>query len=128
MDDPRALRLGRRERQIVEALFRLGEGSVAQVRETLVEPPGYSAVRAMLNMLVAKNLVAYRQEGKRYLYRPVESKKKTGRAALRNLVRNFFGGQPLDAVAALLDGSAGRLAPEDLARIKQLIDESESDT
>jgi len=127
MADPEALRLGRRERQIVEALFRLGEGSVTQVRELIPDPPSYSAVRAMLNILVTKELVAYRQDGKRYLYRPLESKKKTGRAALRNLVRNFFGGQPLDAVAALLDGTAGRLAPEDLQRIKQLIDDAETD-
>lgn len=125
MNEPDSLRLGRRERQIVEALYRLGEASVAQVRQTLPDPPSYSAVRAMLNLLVGKQVVAFRQEGKRYLYRPVESKKKTGRAALRNLVRNFFGGQPLDAVAALLDGSAGRLNPDDLDRIKRLIDEAE---
>jgi predicted transcriptional regulator len=79
----------------------------------------------MLNLLVEKEVLTFRQEGKRYLYRAVAPKGKTGRAALRNLVRNFFSGQPLDAVAALLDGSAGRLAPEDLERLKQLIDEVE---
>jgi BlaI family penicillinase repressor len=117
--------LGRRERQIVEAVYRLGEASVADVRESLPDPPTYSAVRAMLNLLVEKDVLTYRQQGKRYLYRAVAAKGKTGRTALRNLVRNFFGGQPLDAVAALLDGSAGRLAPGDLERLKQLIDEVE---
>jgi predicted transcriptional regulator len=117
--------VGRRERQIVEAVYRLEEASVADVRRALPDPPTYSAVRAMLNLLVEKNVLTYRQQGKRYLYRAVASKGKTGRAALRNLVRNFFGDQPLDAVAALLDGSAGRLAPHDLERLKQLIDEAD---
>ena len=79
----------------------------------------------MLNLLVEKKVLTFRQEGKRYVYRPVTSRLQMGRTALRNLVRNFFGGQPLDAVAALLEGSAGRLAPEDLERLKKLIDEAE---
>ena len=117
--------LGRRERQIVEAVYRLGAASVAEVRKALPDPPTYSAVRAMLNLLVEKGVLTFRQDGKRYVYRPVTSRGQMGRTALRNLVRNFFAGQPLDAVAALLDGSAGRLAPEDLERLKQLIDEVE---
>jgi predicted transcriptional regulator len=117
--------LGRRERQIVEAVYRLGAASVAEVRKALPDPPTYSAVRAMLNLLVEKKVLTFRQVGKRYMYRPVTSRVQMGRTALRNLVRNFFAGQPLDAVAALLDGSAGRLAPDDLERLKQLIDEVE---
>jgi BlaI family penicillinase repressor len=120
--------LGRRERQIVEAVYRLGAASVAEVRETLPDPPTYSAVRAMLNLLVEKKVLTFRQEGKRYVYRPVTSRGRMGRTALRSLVRNFFAGQPLDAVAALLDGSAGRLAPGDLERLKQLIDEVEEES
>jgi predicted transcriptional regulator len=79
----------------------------------------------MLNLLCEKEVLTFRQEGKRYLYRPVASKGRMGRAILRDLVRNFFAGRPLDAVAALLDGSAGRLDPEELSRIKQLINEAE---
>ena len=123
---PPSLQLGKRERQIVEAVYRLGEGSVAAVREALAEPPSYSAVRGMLNWLVEKRVLTLRQEGKRYLYRPVASKSKVGLSALRELVRNFFGGQPSDAVAALLDGSAGRLSAEELARIKKLIKQAEN--
>jgi predicted transcriptional regulator len=122
---PKSLQLGKRERQIVEAVYRLGEAPVAAVREALAEPPSYSAVRGMLNWLVEKRVLTLRQEGKRYLYRPVASKTKVGLSALRELVRNFFGGQPSDAVAALLDGGAGRLSPEELARIRQLIDQAE---
>lgn len=117
--------LGRRERQIVEAVYRLGAASVAEVRKAIPDPPTYSTVRAMLNLLVQKKVLTFRQEGKRYVYRPVTSRGQMGRSALRNLVRNFFGGQPLDALAALLDGSAGRLAPDDLDRLRQLIDEVE---
>ncbi|MBI3861586.1 MAG: BlaI/MecI/CopY family transcriptional regulator [Planctomycetia bacterium] len=117
--------LGRRERQIVEAVYRLGAASVAEVRQALPDPPTYSTVRAMLNLLVDKKVLTFRQAGKRYVYRPVTSRGQMGRTALRNLVRNFFGGQPLDAVAALLDGSAGRLAPHDLERLKRLIDDVE---
>jgi BlaI family penicillinase repressor len=120
-----SLQLGRRERQIVEALYRLGPASVAEVRHALPDPPSYSAVRGMLNLLVDKRLVTFQQQGKRYLYRPVAPRGKVRRQALRNLVRTFFGGQPLDAVAALLDGSAGRLAPADLERLKQHIDPAE---
>jgi predicted transcriptional regulator len=122
---PSSLQLGKRERQIVEAVYRLGEGSVAAVREAIAEPPSYSAVRGMLNWLVEKRVLTLRQEGKRYLYRPVASKSKVGLSALRELVRNFFSGQPSDAVAALLDGSAGRLSAEELARIKKLIEQAE---
>jgi len=119
------LQLGRRERQIVEAVYRLGEAAVADVRRALPDPPRYSAVRTMLNLLVEKRVLAVRQEGKRYLYRPVADRSKVGLSALRELVRNFFAGQPSDAVAALLDGSAGRINSEELARIKQLIDDAE---
>ena len=124
MAESSPLNLGRRERQIVEALFRLGEASVAQVRAALPDAPSYSAVRGMLNLLADKRLVRFRREGKRYLYRAAASKQATGRSALRRLVRNFFGDQPADAVAALVDGSAGKLSDDDLARIKQLIDEA----
>ena len=117
-----ALQLGRRERQIVEALYRIGEASVAQVRAEIPDPPSYSAVRAMLNLLVGKQLVASRQQGKRYLYRALPSKQKVRKSALRNLVRTFFGSTPVDAVAALLDGSAGKVSADDLRRIREMID------
>lgn len=120
-----AMNLGRRERQIVEALYKLGEGSVAQVRAALPDPPSYSAVRAMLNMLAEKQIVTFRQDGKRYVYRPTKPKDKVRRSALRNLVQTFFAGQPADAVAALLEGSAGKLPAEQLERLKQLISEAE---
>jgi BlaI family transcriptional regulator, penicillinase repressor len=120
-----SLDLGRRERQIVEAVYRLGEASVAEVRAVLPDPPSYSAVRATLNLLVAKSHLSHRNDGRRYVYRAVTPKTTVRRSALRELVRNFFGGRPVDAVAALLDGSAGPLGADDLERIKKRIEGAE---
>lgn len=125
MPEPAPLEMGKRERQIVEAVYRLGEASVAEVRSAIPEPPSYSAVRAMLNILVGKRVLTSRQDGRRYIYRPVKSKEKVRRSALRSLVRTFFGGAPVDAVAALLEESAGTLTTDDLQRIKQLIEDAE---
>jgi BlaI family penicillinase repressor len=119
-------RLGRRERQIVEAVYRVGEASVADVRRALADPPSYSAVRATLNLLASKNLLSRRHEGKRFLYRPVTPKTTMRRSALRELVRNFFSDRPVEAVAALLDGGAGRLKPEDIECIKKRIENAET--
>ena len=122
------LDVGKRERQIVEAVYRLGEASVAQVRAEVANPPGYSAVRAILTTLVGKKVLAFRQEGKRYLYRARTSPESAGRSALQRLLHTFFAGQPTHAVAALLDVSAGSLTREDLDRMKALIERARKET
>ncbi len=122
------LDVGKRERQIVEAVYRLGEASVAQVRAELSNPPGYSAVRAILTTLVGKKVLAFRQEGKRYLYRARTSPESAGRSALQRLLHTFFAGRPTHAVAALLDVSAGSLTREDLDRMKALIERARKET
>lgn len=127
MAESSPLELGKRERQIVEALFRLGEASVAEVRDAIDDAPSYSAVRGMLNLLADKGVVRFRPAGKRYLYRPAAPKHKTGRSALRKLVQTFFADRPGDAVAALLGGWAGKLSPDDLSRIRRLIDDVEAE-
>ncbi len=116
--------LGKRERQIVEAVYRLGEASVSEVLAEIADPPSYSSVRAMLGTLVQKDVLAYRHEGKRYLYRPVASKGKTQKSAVRRLVAGLFGGRASDAMAALLDVAGGSLTDEELDRIRQLIDQT----
>ena len=83
--------LGKRERQIVEAVYRLGEASVSDVLAAIADPPRYSSVRAMLGTLVQKDVLAYRHEGKRYLYRPVASKGETQGSPVRRLVAGLFG-------------------------------------
>ena len=119
------LELGKRERQIVESIYRLGEASVADVLRELDDPPTYSAVRAMLNVLVEKRILRHRRDGKRYLYRPSVPREKARRTALGNLLNTFFGGDTLDAVAALLDLSAKQLSQDDLARMKSLIEKAQ---
>lgn len=122
---PPPLDLSRRERQIVEILFRIEDASAAQVREELEDPPSYSAVRALLAELVRKGEVTYRQEGKRYLYRPKKSRKSVAKRVMKGLVDNFFRGQAGDAICALLDQS--KLSEAELARIKELIEKAETE-
>jgi BlaI family transcriptional regulator, penicillinase repressor len=122
------LDVGKRERQLVEAVYRLGEASVAQVRAELPNPPSYSAVRAILMTLVEKKVVVYRQVGKRYLYRAKTPHQSAGRSALRRLLETFFNGQPASAVAALLDVSAGSLTDDDLDRMRTLIEQARKET
>lgn len=118
------LDVGRRERQIVEAIYRLGEASVADVLNAIPTPPTYSAVRASLAALVEKGILKTRQDGKRYLYRPSAPRDSIRRSALSRLLENFFPGEPTDAVAALLDLSAKSLTPDDLDRMQSLIDQA----
>lgn len=118
------LDVGRRERQIVEVVYRLEEASVAEVLAELPDPPTYSAVRAILATLVGKGILKTRQEGKRYLYRAATSRETVRRSALSQLLETFFGGRPTDAVAALLDVSADALTEADLDRMQALIDQA----
>lgn len=122
-----SMELGKRERQIVEAVFRLKEASVADVLKELDSPPSYSTVRAMLGMLVQKKLLKQRQDGKRYLYRPASKVEKTSRSVLKNVLATFFSGQPDSVVAALLDVSDD-VTPETLDRMQKLIDAARKET
>ena len=118
------LELGRRERQIVETVTRLGEASVADVRNNLAEPPSYSAVRSMLGLLVEKNWLKYRRDGRKYLYRPSVSRRKNQQAAISKLIHTFFDGSANDAVAALFDSSVEDLSDEKLKQLKEMIDQA----
>jgi len=116
--------LGRRERQIMDVIFQLGEASVGDVLERLPDPPSYSAVRTMIRHLESKGLLRHRREGTKYVYRPTQSKDSASRSALRHLISTFFGDSAPDAVAAILDVSSERLSEDDLNRIERLIEEA----
>ena len=118
--------LGHRERQIVEAVYRLGEAAVGDVLTELPDPPSYSAVRAMLGTLVKKHVLRMRRDGKRYLYRPVIAIESAQKSALEGLLSTFFGGSASDAVAALLDSSDEGWSDDELDRIRRMIDEKRS--
>ena len=94
--------LGARERQIMDALYKHGEASVAEVRAEIASPPSYSAVRGMLGLLEQKGLVGHRRDGLRYLYSPTVAPGKAKRRALKHVVATFFSGSPERAVSALL--------------------------
>ncbi len=114
--------LSRRERQIMQALYRLGKGTVAEVLEALPDPPSYSAVRALLRILEEKGYLRHSQDGARYVYEPRIAKTKARRSALSSILQNFFKGSREELLAALLDESAGDLAPDELDRLAELID------
>jgi predicted transcriptional regulator len=103
MTSPPHEKLTRREREIVDALFALGNQAAAEeIRERLSDPPSYSAVRTMLARLEAKGHIRHREEGLRYVYSPTKSRASAQRTALEKVVRVFFGGSPGETAAALL--------------------------
>jgi BlaI family transcriptional regulator, penicillinase repressor len=121
MGDDAGIQLGRRERQIVEILYRLGKASVAEVRASLPDPPTYSAVRGMLNLLEEKGHVRHRRDGIRYVYAPAVAPGKARHSALRHLVSTFFEGSTLAAAAALLEMSESKLSSGEKEHLAKLI-------
>ncbi len=124
MNENAHVHLTRRERQIMDVLYRLGEGTVSTVLEHIPDPPSYSAVRAMLRLLEEKGHVRHKQQGPRYVYVPTRSREKARRSAVRHLVSTFFDGSAELAVAALLDASDKKLSSEELDRLAQMIREA----
>jgi BlaI family transcriptional regulator, penicillinase repressor len=113
--------LSRREREIMEVLYAADGLTVAEVRERMPEPPGYSAVRALLRILEQKGHVRHEERGPRYVYSPVGSRSKARRSAMKALVDTFFDGSPELAVAALIDESRAKLSRAELDRLAGLI-------
>jgi BlaI family transcriptional regulator, penicillinase repressor len=120
---PEALssQLSRRERQIMDVIYRHGKVTAAEVLADLPDPPSYSAVRAMLRLLEEKGHVRHEQDGPRYVYLPIVHRDKARRSAMRHLVRTFFDGSTEDAVAALLQNDAG-MSDDELERLSRMID------
>lgn len=114
--------LSRRERQIMEVVYRLGEATVADVQREIPDPPSYSAVRTFLRILEEKGHVRHKEVGPRYVYLPRVSREKARRSALRGLLRNFFDDSRESLVAELLDDEASRLSPEELDNLAGLIE------
>jgi predicted transcriptional regulator len=114
--------LSRRERQIVDALYKLGRASAAEVRAELPDPPSYSAVRALLRILEDKGHVRHEQDGPRYVYAPTVARDSAKRSAMRHILHTFFDGSAAQAMSALLDVSSSRLSDAELDRLERLID------
>jgi BlaI family transcriptional regulator, penicillinase repressor len=114
--------LSRRERQIMDVIYKLGKATAAEVHERLPDQPSYSTVRAKLRVLEEKGVVRHQEQGPRYLYVPTTPRDKARRSALRHVVDTFFAGSAEQVVAALLDDSAARITDEELERLSRLID------
>ena len=113
--------LSRRERQIMDIIYRFGEAGVAEVRDHLPDPPSYSAVRALLGLLEGKGYLRHRREGMRYVYLPTVDSRRARDSALQHLIKTFFHGSPAQAVAALIGMSSTQLSQEELKRVSELI-------
>jgi BlaI family penicillinase repressor len=127
MAKPRLAHLSRRERQIMDVLYRHGRATAADVQSELPEPPSYSAVRAMLRILEAKGHARHEQDGPRYVYVPTPGRDKAKRSALKHLLNTFFEGSAEQVVAALLEVSGDELSEADLSRLRRLIDRARNE-
>src|SRR5438270_12629258 len=121
MKNPKPKPLARRERQIMDVLYKLERASVGQVLAALPDRLNYSTVRAQLRVLEEKGHVRHEQHGLRYVYFPAVPRDVARRSALRHLVETFFDGSVENVVAALLGGEVARISPEEFDRLARLI-------
>lgn len=126
MPSPPHEKLTRREREIMDALFALGDrGTAEEIRARLSDPPSYSAARAMLVKLEKKGFVRHREEGLRYVYTPTKSRGSAQKNALQKIVNVFFGGSPEQTMTALLKQE--KWTDEELDRLRAEIENVRKD-
>ena len=118
------LQLSRRERQIMEILYRRGRATAAEIHQDIADRPSYSAVRAHLRSLEDKGHVRHEAEDLRYVYSPTGQPAKARKSALAHLVTTFFEGSQARAAAALLDSRSARLSEEELDHLSGLIEKA----
>jgi len=119
--------LSRRERQIMQAIYRTGQATVADIVAVIPDPPTPDSIRRMCHILEDKGFLTSKTRGPSRIYRPTVTQGRAARSALSDVVDNFFGGSPQMLVAALLDTHKDRLSPEDVARLRDLIDAADDD-
>ncbi len=117
-------RLSRRERQIMDVLYRLGRASAAEIHQRIPDPPSYSAVRAMLRVLEEKKHIRHEEKDLRYVFIPIVPRDKARRSAVLHMLETFFDGSPEQAVATLLDVSAAELTEEEFDRLAALVEKA----
>jgi predicted transcriptional regulator len=119
--------LTRRERHIMDVLFRLGRATAEDVMHELTGTPSYSTVRTQLRVLEEKGHVRHEEVGRRYVYMPAVRRGTARRSALRHVMDTFFDGSVEKVVAALLGGEAARVSDEELDRILDLVEKTRKD-
>jgi len=117
--------LSRRERQIMDIVYRLGKASAKEVQDNLPDPPSYSAVRALLATLENKGMLSHGKESRSYIYKPVITEQTARKSALKNLLSTFFEGRPQNLVAALLEDDDRKLSQEEIDDIRKMVEDKE---
>ncbi|SRR5882672_9036380 len=128
MKKPQLKALARRERQIMDILYKLERATVGQVLAALPDRPSYSTVRAQLRVLEEKGHIRHEEHGLRYVYFPAVPRDVARRSALRHLVETFFDGSTEKVVAALLGGEVSRVSSEELERLAQMISKNRKES
>ena len=113
--------LSKRERQIVDALYAMGEGGAREITDALREPQAFDTVRVTLGVLEKKGLVRHRSEGRRHIYQPAQPKDQASRSAWRRLTRTFFGGSPGKALISFLGEAQDRLDDSELDELQRWV-------
>lgn len=119
--------LSRRERQIMDVVYRRGQATIHEVLEELPDPPSYSAVRASMRVLEDKGQVRHEQDGPRYVYKPTLARSRAGHSALTHLVDTFFRGSAAETISTLLELRGDELSGEDLDELSALIERAKGD-
>ncbi len=115
--------LSRREREMMNIIFRMGKATAGEVMEAMTDPPSYSAVRATLRVLEQKGHVRHHHDGTRYVFVPTVTREKARASALDQLLTTFFDGSAANVVASLLERK-DRLTSEELDRLSRLIEDA----
>jgi BlaI family transcriptional regulator, penicillinase repressor len=119
--------LSRRERQIMDVLHARGQATASEVLANLPNPPGYSAVRALLRILEEKGHIRHHRDGARYVYLPKASREAASKSALRRVVSTFFQGSVSEAMAALLENSDTEISDAELTKLQQIIKQAKKE-
>ena len=114
--------LTRREREIMDIVYRLGRASAQQVLDNLADPPSYSAVRALLRLLEERGHVKHVEEGARYVYLPAVARGEARKKALAHVVSTFFGGSVEQALLSLVESSRSKLSASELDRLAEIVE------
>ena len=119
--------LTKRERQIVDALYKMGRATAAEIMAAVPGAPTYSTIRTQLRVLETKGHVRHEEQGLRYVYMPTVPRSAARKSALKHLVETFFDGSSAKAVAALLGGEASKVSDDDLDRIAEILKNARGD-
>ena len=122
--EPQSAKFSRREREIMDALYKLGRASAAQILEQIPDPPSNTAIRTLLSILEKKGHVRHVSDGTRYIYEPLVAREQMSRRAVDSLLKTFFDNSVERAVTALLTRKDADISREDLDRLSSLIEKA----